>query len=257
MEFVDTHCHLQFESIKKRIDEVMAGAAEAQVTRLICVGTTLKDSSQALESAENYDNVWAAAGVHPHDAGNFVESVNKSSNLLDMLSNSPKLVAIGEIGLDYFKNYSEKTDQKQALRLQIEAGLPSKLPFIFHIRDAWDDFFEIFDSYPALSGIVHSFSAGREQLDRVLARGLYVGLNGIMTFTNDQSQLEAAKSVPLPSLVLETDAPFLAPKPYRGQICEPKHVAATAHFLAGLRGEPVEALAAATTANAVNLFNID
>lgn len=257
MELVDTHCHLQFDGFSGRIDDVIASAAEAQVRRLICVGTTLDDSRKALALAKNYDNVWGTIGVHPHDAGNFVKLVNKSSNLLDAIGNSPKLVAIGEIGLDYFKNYSQKADQKHALRLQIESGLGRNLPLIFHVRDAWEDFWTILDSYPAVKGVIHSFSATRKQLDEALERGLYIGLNGIMTFTKDSQQLEAAKRVPLDRLLLETDAPFLAPKPYRGQTCEPKHTAVTASFLAGLRDEPVEDLAKVSTDNAIKLFKLN
>jgi TatD DNase family protein len=130
------------------------------------------------------------------------------------------------------------------------------LPFIFHIRDAWETFWPIFDSYKGLRGVVHSFSAHEEQLEQILGRGLYVGLNGIMTFTKDAQQLAAAKKVPLDKLLLETDAPFLTPKPYRGQRCEPKHVRNVAEFLAELRGETLEELAAATTKNAVGLFNL-
>jgi TatD DNase family protein len=130
------------------------------------------------------------------------------------------------------------------------------LPFIFHVRDGWSDFWQIFDDYKVLTGVIHSFSSGVKQLDAALNRGLYVGLNGIMTFTKDQAQLEAAKQVPSDRLLLETDAPFLAPVPFRGQACKPSHVIATAEFLAGLRQENIGDLAAVTTANARKLFKL-
>jgi TatD DNase family protein len=172
------------------------------------------------------------------------------------LLSRPKVVAVGEIGLDYYKSRTPKDTQQTALREQIEAGLPTGLPFIFHVRDGWSDFWKIFDDYKDLTGVIHSFSSGVKQLDAALNRGLYVGLNGIMTFTKDQAQLEAAKQVPSDRLLLETDAPFLAPVPFRGQACEPSHVIATAEFLAGLRQENIGDLAAVTTANARKLFKL-
>jgi TatD DNase family protein len=136
------------------------------------------------------------------------------------------------------------------LRCQIELGLPTGRPFVFHVRDAWQDFWPVLDSYPNIKGIIHSFSTSVKHLEEAIKRDLYIGLNGIMTFTKDEAQLEAARQVPLSHLVLETDAPFLAPAPFRGQTCEPKHIKTIAEFLANLRGEKLADLAAATTANA-------
>jgi TatD DNase family protein len=255
MEFVDTHCHLQFEKYNGRDNEIVANASATGVKKLICVGTTLADSQAAVQIAAGHDNVWATTGTHPHDAAKFVsnpESVKK----LKALASKPKVVAIGETGLDYYRNISPQADQQQALRQHIEVGLQLDLPFVFHIRDAWEDFWPIFDSYRGISGAVHSFSSHSGHLEEALSRGLYVGLNGIMTFTKDNSQLEAAKAIPLDRLVLETDAPFLTPAPFRGELCEPKHVAVVAEFLAELRGENLQELASTTTANAIKLFNL-
>ena len=138
----------------------------------------------------------------------------------------------------------------------METALPTELPFIFHVRDAWNDFWPTFDDYKGLKGVIHSFSSGVKQLEAALSRDLYIGLNGIMTFTKDQAQLEAARQVPLDRLILETDAPFLTPAPFRGQVCEPKYVIATAEFLANLRGESIEELSRATTINALKLFGL-
>jgi TatD DNase family protein len=128
------------------------------------------------------------------------------------------------------------------------------VPLIFHVRDAFDDFWPIFDSYEGIRGVIHSFSAGLPELEQIQRRGLYVGLNGIMTFTKHVKQLDAAKAIPLARLLLETDAPFLTPQPFRGSICEPRHVRVTAEFLAELRGESLSELANATTRNAQSLF---
>lgn len=255
MEFVDTHCHLHFDKFKNDIDRVLASAAEAGVGRMVTVGCTLADSQAALELAAKHDNVWASVGAHPHDGADFLHNPD-SAKILNKLSKSPRAVAIGEIGLDYFHENSSRDDQQKILRAQIELTIDSGLPFIFHIREAFADFWPIFDSYKIKSGVVHSFSAHAGELEQILSRGLHVGLNGIMTFTKDPAQLDAARRVPLDRLLLETDAPFLTPAPYRGQVCEPKHVRTTAEFLADLRGESLADLAAATTANAAKLFNL-
>ena len=255
MELVDTHCHLHFENFGTDRKLAYEQSLAAGVSRIICVGTTMADSHQAVKFAAAKVGVWAAAGVHPHEAEEFLNDSSYKAKLAELLT-QPKIVAVGEIGLDFYKNYAPKEIQEKALRQQIETGLPTGLPFIFHVRDGWSDFWRIYDEYKDLRGVVHSFSSGVKQLDAALSRGLYVGLNGIMTFTKDQAQLEAAKKVPLDKLVLETDAPFLAPVPFRGQICEPKHVVATAEFLAGLRGESIEQISKATTDNSVRLFNL-
>lgn len=263
MELVDTHCHLQFEKLADNVGQVIEGAAAAGVKRLICVGTSLEDSQETVELAARYDNVWAAVGAHPHGAHRIQDwahrGVGDSADFLaelNRLASKPKVVAIGEIGLDYYKDYSPREAQIEILRAQIEVGLAASLPFIFHVRDAFADFWPIFDEYEIKRGVVHSFSAGPKILDQVLSRGLYVGLNGIMTFTRDAPQLEAARTVPLERLLVETDAPFLTPNPHRGEVCEPKHVRDTAEFLAGLRGEGLAELAAATSANAERLFGL-
>jgi TatD DNase family protein len=269
MQLTDTHCHIQEAPVKsddatgklweKRgnpdPDELIAAAAKDDVTRLICVGCTLDDSRRAIELVEPRENMWASIGVHPHEAKDHVHDADK---LLDFaaLATKPKVVAVGECGLDFYYNHSPKEDQIQMLRFQMELALKHDLPMIFHVRDAFDDFWPIFDSYKGLRGVIHSFTATKPVLDQILSRGLYVGLNGIVTFTKDQEQLAAAKAVPLQKLLLETDAPFLTPKPYRGTVCEPKHIRVTAAFLASLRGESPEILARQTTQNAKNLFQL-
>ncbi|HSW78404.1 MAG TPA: TatD family hydrolase [Candidatus Babeliales bacterium] len=255
MEFIDTHCHLQFEKLSDNLENVIERAINIGVKRMVCVGTSLDDSRRCVEIASKVDGVWAAAGSHPHEAEHFLKKKTAVNDLQEMLK-KPKIVAAGELGLDFYKNYAPKLEQEKSLRLQIEAALPSGLPFIFHIRDAWSDFWRIYDEYKNIRGVVHSFSSGTKQLDAALSRGLHIGLNGIMTFTYDEAQLEAARQVPLDKLVLETDAPFLAPQPYRGQVCEPKHVVDTAGFLAKLRDQPLEEISKATTSNAINLFKL-
>lgn len=255
MELVDTHCHLQFDRLAANLTQVLAGAQAAGVTRLVCVGTSVNDSQKAAQFAAGHNNIRATVGAHPHECKDFFEQKDSVARLKDLLS-KPRVVAVGEIGLDFYKNYSPKAEQEKLLSLQIEIGTQTGLPFVFHVRDAWANFWRIFDRYPNLHGVIHSFSAHPEQLQAALSRGLYIGLNGIMTFTGDNLQLEAAKLVPKNRLVLETDAPFLTPAPERGKVCEPKHILEIANFLARLRGEPIKELASYSTKNARGLFSI-
>ncbi len=261
MEFVDTHCHIHFPDYPLDPEEVIADATKAGVTRLICVGCTLADSKLAVQFAAAHKNIWAAIGLHPHQASQYVNDdlkLQKFGNLTQE-NGRDKIVAIGEIGLDYHYLHSPKADQQKLLRFQLDMAVEHNLPVIFHVRQAFDDFWQIYDEYSArqpIRGVVHSFSAGTKELEQILQRDLYVGLNGIMTFTTDQNQLKAAKMMPLNRLLLETDAPFLTPTPYRGTICQPKHVVETAKFLSELRNEPLYELATITSQNAKQLFNL-
>ena len=271
IELIDTHCHIHeaWRSVngpdatarlwdkggRPAAEEIIAGALQAGVGQMICVGTTLVDSQMGIEFAAQHDHVVASIGIHPHEAKshvNFSDMLKKFASLAD----KPKVVAVGECGLDFFYEHSPREEQERALRFQIELALEHDLPMIFHVREAFEDFWRIFDDYHGIRGVIHSFSAGEKELAQVVERGLHVGLNGIMTFTKKAEQLAAARAVPLDRLLLETDAPFLTPEPFRGKICLPEHVRVTAEFLAELRGEALETLAAATTANAKKLFRL-
>lgn len=256
IELVDTHCHIQFPDYELDPEEVIIDAKKDGVTRMLCVGCTVGDSEKGIAMAAKHNGVWASIGIHPHEAKDAIgndELLQHFRNLAD----KPKVVAIGECGLDYHYNHSPKEDQLDIFRFQLTLAQEKNLPLIFHVREAFDDFFAVLDDFEGIRGVVHSFSADNRMLDKILARGLYIGLNGIMTFTKDEKQLAAAKAVPLEKLLLETDAPFLTPVPYRGTICQPKHVRVTAEFLSDLRGEFLEEIAATTTQNARQLFKID
>lgn len=255
MEFVDTHCHIHFDTYQLDSHAVLAAANQAGVSRLITVGTTLEDSQQATTFAAAHEGVWAAIGLHPHEARHYANDQN-AVDILRSLAEETSVIAIGECGLDYYYEHSSKTDQAKVLEAQLQIAVDADLPVIFHVRDAFDDFFAMLDNFPGVRGVVHSFTAGKRVLDTVLDRGLYIGLNGIMTFTKDTAQQDMAKHVPLMSLVLETDAPFLTPVPFRGTICEPSHVVETAKFLAILRNESLAEVARVTTTNAKNLFDM-
>lgn len=266
IELVDTHCHIQFADYELNPDEVIKAAKAEGVTRLLCVGCRLEDSEAAVAFAAKYDNIWASIGLHPHEAKHYVGDISFSPNAASkhnaplekfiQLASKPKVVAIGECGLDYYYNHSSKTDQQQLLRFQLSVAQEHDLPLIFHVREAFDDFFAILSDFEGVRGVVHSFTADSSILDKCLQKGLYIGLNGIMTFTKDAKQLVMAKQVPLERLLLETDAPFLTPVPFRGTICQPKHARVTAEFLADIRGETLAEIATATTQNAKQLFSI-
>lgn len=271
MDLTDTHCHiheahevmqLNTETRKRyekagspSADEMVLRAKTDGVTTMVCVGTTLEDSELAVAFAKERDGVWASIGLHPHEAKSYMGN-EKALKRFAALADKPKVVAVGEFGLDYCYNHSLPAEQEAILRFQIELALEHDLAMIFHVRDAFDDFWPIFDEYRGIRGVIHSFSATEKELAPILDRGLYVGLNGIATFMKDADQINAIKAVPLAKLLLETDAPFLTPVPHRGTICEPKHVRVTAKFLASLRGESIEEIAASTTENAQALFGL-
>jgi TatD DNase family protein len=259
---VDTHAHLHFRDYNAarpdhkhdvpELDEVLANAKKAGVDTIITVGTDEADSYAAVELSRRYHHIYATVGLHPHDT----KDPLKDAEAFKKLAGDPKVVAIGECGLDYFRNHSTKEDQEQMFRVQIELALAVEKPMVWHVRDAFDDFFRIVDEYDGLKGIVHCFTSNRSNAQKAIDRGFLIALNGIMTFTKDEEQLAAAKIIPLESLVLETDCPFLAPTPHRGKPNQPSYLSDTAEFLAQLRGESFEELSEATSHNALRLFKI-
>lgn len=277
MQFFDTHCHIHESDYPIKIDEVERLSRQAGVDFWLCVGVDVKTSQQAVEFVRNRTNAWASVGLHPHEANlgeaalGGIESilasgpknprhtgakVDLSAEQVRSTNNKSKIVAIGECGLDYFYNHSPKADQVKALRFQIELAQKHNVPIIFHVREAFDDFWPIFDSYKNLRGVLHSFSDNSANLEKALQRNLYVGVNGIMTFTKDQAQIDLYAKIPLKNLLLETDSPFLTPKPFRGNVNLPANITVIAKFLAELRGEDLNKIAQNTTKNALKLFNI-
>lgn len=250
---VDTHCHIHSSDYQLDPEQVISNALKDGVNKFVCVGTDLEDSQRAVEFAEAHDGCWSAIGVHPHHADNSLEQFGGLTNLL---KSSEKIVAVGECGLDYHYLYSSKNAQKQLFKQHLELGLEYDLPFIFHVRNAFDDFFEIIDEYKGIRGVVHSFTAGEKELSGVLLRNLYIGINGIATFTKDKNQLEAIKEIPADRLLFETDAPFLTPVPKRGNVNEPKFMRLTVEFIARLRGKSEVEIAKSSSQNAKNLFSI-
>ena len=271
MNLIDTHCHIQSigldrgeittrllwaKSSELSVDSVLDGAKTAGVKQMICVGCDLADSILAASFAFDHPTCFASIGIHPHEADHYFGQPVKLSDFR-ALDKKPKVIAIGECGLDYFYNHSAKENQKAILKFQIELALSSDLPIIFHVRDAYDDFWPILEAYPSIRGVLHSFTDSMQNLNRAIGKGLYIGVNGIATFTKKPEQLAMYKAIPLEHLVLETDAPFLAPLPFRGKTCKPEYVKDTAQFLSTLRGEKLDLIAKSTTLNAQNLFKLN
>lgn len=248
---VDTHCHIHEADYPLDSEEVLKRAHENGVTKIICVGTNIEDSLEAINFASNHSGVYATVGIHPYYAKNGVDDLEFLIN-----SHHQSIVAIGEIGLDYHNDQSLPEDQKKLLKLQIELALKYGLPIIFHVREAFDDFWPIFDSYKGIRGVLHSFTDTADNAQKALDRGLYIGVNGYSTFTRDESQKAMFASLPLDKLLLETDAPFLTPAPFRGKINESAFVRIIAEYQSTIRQISFDEIAAATTTNATELFKL-
>jgi len=248
MMLIDTHCHIHESDYPLPIDEVIFRAAEAGVGQYVCVGTDAVSSRDAVGFAEDHDETFAAIGVHPHETKDGYDVVAQ------LAGTSDKIIAVGEIGLDYFYTHSPREVQMEALEAQIKIALAHDLPMIFHVREAFDDFWPIFDKFPGIRGELHSFTDSKENLDKAIERGLYIGVNGISTFTKDEVQRATFDSIPLDRLLLETDAPFLTPAPFRGKVNQPAFVRNIAEYHANRRGISLDEISSATTANAHALF---
>ncbi len=258
MQLVDTHCHVHSVDYPISIEDVDAHNAENGVEYLIAVGCDAADSQRAVDFAADRPNTWAVVGQHPHEAKFGMEPLEQIRSMVanDQVSRRHKIIGIGECGLDYFYGHSSKEDQEKALRYQIELALEYNLPLVFHVREAFDDFWPIFDSYEGIRGELHSYTDNSANLSKAIERGLYIGVNGIMTFTKNDWQLEVARTIPLDKILLETDSPFLTPVPLRGKVNEPAHVLQVAKFISDLRQMPLSELALHTTTNARQLFSI-
>lgn len=269
MEFTDTHCHIQSagQSVGERttralwakadisIDDIVSRAYASGVSRMICVGCDLADSEIAIVAARTRENLYASIGIHPHEAQHFAD--NKAElDRFSALATDEKVVAVGECGLDFFYTHSPKAEQIKILEFQLELAQEHDLPVIFHVREAFDYFWPVLDNFQGIRGVLHSFTDNQANMEKAVQKGMYIGVNGIATFAKKEEQLAVYRTIPLESLLLETDAPFLTPVPFRGTICEPKHIVLTAEFLANLRGDTTAVIAQATTQNARKLFNL-
>jgi TatD DNase family protein len=252
--FVDSHCHLNYQGLVEDQAAVLARARDAGVSTMLNISTREREWGDIIATAEREADVWASVGIHPHEADAHPEV---DTARLTAAAAHPRVVAIGETGLDYYYDHSDRDRQRASFRAHIAAARETGLPLIVHTRDAEEDTAAILSDEMAkgrYGGVIHCFTASADFARIALDLGLYISISGIATFKNAKDLQATAATIPQDRLLIETDAPFLAPVPHRGKTCEPAFVADTARFLATLRGEPVEALAKRTTANFFTLF---
>ncbi|MFS2108334.1 TatD family hydrolase [Sphingomonas sp. Sphisp140] len=255
MNLADSHCHLIYKGLGEQQPEVLARAREAGVVAMLNISTREREWDEVIAVAERESDVWASVGIHPHEAD---EHPDVDAAKLVAQARHPRVVGIGETGLDYYYDHSDRDRQRASFRAHIAACRETQLPLIVHTRDAEADTAEILREEMgkgAFPGVIHCFTASREFSEIALELGFYISISGIVTFKNAKDLQDTAAQLPLDRLLIETDAPFLAPVPHRGKTGEPAFVADTCRFLAQLRGEDPEALAEATRANFHKLFS--
>lgn len=255
MTLIDSHCHLNYEGLAERQDEILANARGRGVGGFLNISTRQCEWDHIIGTAERNPDVWATVGVHPHEADSHPDL---GAAALVEATGHAKVVAIGECGLDYYYDKSDRSAQRERFQAHIEAARESGLPLVVHTREAEDDTADLLGravEEGGVRGVLHCFAGSAELARKALDFGFFISLSGIVTFKNAKDLQETAKAIPLDRLLVETDSPFLAPVPHRGQTCEPAFVADTAAFVAGLRGESEEALADATTSNFFRLFS--
>ena len=246
----DSHCHLYLNGLADDLEAVLERAMENGVMRLICVGIDLTTSLSCLELSESYSGVFAAAGIHPHEAGDVPDNY---LHRLEELLRHPKMVAVGEIGLDYYRNRSDPAVQKKIFQAQIELARSLNKPIIFHNRNADRDVISVLKESNAGRGVAHCFSSDLNTAQAFIDLGFYISFAGNLTFKNS-SLSEVARALPLESILIETDAPFLSPAPFRGKRNEPARARRVAEALAEIRGRPFEEVAESTNRNTETLF---
>ena len=252
--FIDSHCHLNYKGLVEDQAAVLDRARAAGVSTMLNISTRESEWDDVVGVAEHHADVWASVGIHPHEADAHPQV--DTAKLVDRAQH-PRIVAIGETGLDYYYDKSDRVQQRASFRSHIVAARETGLPLIVHTRDAEDDTAAILAeemATGAYTGVIHCFTASDAFARIALDLGLYISISGIVTFKNAKDLQATAETIPKDRLLIETDSPFLAPVPHRGRPCEPAFVADTARFLADLRGEPVETLGQYTSNNFRTLF---
>jgi len=255
VKLIDSHCHLNYAGLAERQDEVLANARGRGVAGFLNISTRKSEWGDVLGAAERNDDVWATIGVHPHEAD---AHPDLGATALVEAASHPRVIGIGECGLDYHYDKSDRAAQRDRFQAHIDAARATGLPLVVHTRDAEDDTADLLGravKEGGVTGVLHCFTGSPDLARKALDIGFYISLSGIVTFKNARDIQETARWLPADRVLVETDSPFLAPVPHRGQTCEPAFVADTALFVADLRDEPVEELAKTTTANFFRLFN--
>ena len=253
MTLIDTHAHLYYDQMYNNLDTVLDEATENGVTKIVCIGTDLNTSKQSVEIANKYDNVYAAVGIHPHDSKDVTKDYLKDLEALAL--SSKKVVAVGEIGIDHYRNISPKEIQEKVMIEQMELAQSLSLPIIFHNRDADNDIIEILKQHSFSRAIAHCYSSDLSFAEQLIDLNVLLSFSGNVTFKNSINQ-SAIQNIALKDFVLETDCPFLAPQPFRGKPNEPKYIKDIALFISDLLDIEFEEIASQTTSNAESFFKI-
>ena len=258
--FIDSHCHLDFPEFQSRLPEVLANMKASKVNHALCVSVDLPDFPNVLKLAQEHPHLYASVGVHP----DYEDTPEPSLEfLVETASKHPKIIAIGETGLDYYRmgdrSYESLEWQRNRFRTHIRASLASRKPLIIHTRSASADTIKILKEEGAerMGGVMHCFTESYEVAKAAMDMGFFISFSGIVTFKSAKDLQETCKQVPLDRMLIETDSPFLAPIPYRGKINEPAWVSKVGEFIADLKGVPIETLATSTSNNFFECFQLD
>ncbi|MFL9926002.1 TatD family hydrolase [Herbaspirillum lusitanum] len=256
--YIDSHCHINFPDLAARLPEIFGKMEENKVSHALCVSVNLPDFPQVLALAEQYPNIYASVGVHP----DYEDTPEPDVEQLVSLAAHPRIVAIGETGLDYYRLEGDLEWQRERFRVHIRASRATGKPLIIHTRSASEDTIRILKEEGAspeaggAAGVMHCFTESQDVADAAIALGFYISLSGIVTFKSAKDLQQVARTIPLERMLIETDSPYLAPVPFRGRTNEPGYVRHVAEFIADLRGIPVAEVAQQTSANFFKLFGI-
>jgi TatD DNase family protein len=256
--YIDSHCHIDFPELAARMPELLAKMEQNRVTHALCVSVDLPDFPRVLALAEQYPHIFASVGVHP----DYEDTPEPTVEQLVKLADHPKIVAIGETGLDYYRLEGDLEWQRERFRTHIRASRETRKPLIIHTRSASEDTLRLMREEGAgtdrggVAGVMHCFTESMAVAEASLEMGFYISFSGIVTFKSARELQEVCKAVPLERMLIETDSPYLAPVPYRGKMNEPAYVCHVAEFIANLKGIPLAEVARATTGNFSNLFNV-
>ena len=253
LEFFDSHCHLNDTKAYPEPAQVVAEAKADGVTRMIVIGVDPESSRIAVELADAYEGVYATVGWHPNYTASFSDA---GFEMIRTMLSHPKVVGLGEIGLDNHWDYADKSQQLDALNRQLALAVEADMPLVFHCREAEDELLTILDSQPRLSGVLHCFGGDASQAARALELGLYLGVDGPITYKKNDAMRSMFANLPLERILIETDAPWMSPMPFRGKPNHPRHVAIVAQGLADAMDRSLEEVATATSENAKRLFRI-
>lgn len=253
--FIDSHCHIDFPELAERGDELIAAMAANRVSHALCVSVNLPHWPNVIAMAERYPNVYASVGVHP----DYEDETEPTVGQLVELAQHPRVVAIGETGLDYYRLEGDLEWQRERFRVHIRAARAARKPLIVHTRSASDDTLRIMAEEGAAEagGVMHCFTETQAVAEAAIAQNFYISFSGIVTFKKAEELKEVARTIPLERMLIETDSPYLAPVPFRGKQNQPAYVRHVAEHIADLRGIAVEEVAAATSANFARLFQLE